>query len=66
MTRITIRRIRRHLPGRVLAALAIITALIVAPVTAAADARPGGSATATALTQAFQSSRHIPVGSPGS
>jgi hypothetical protein len=48
------------------AALAIITALIVAPVTAAADTRPGGSATATALTQAFQSSRHIPVGSPGS
>src|SRR5215469_8843304 len=60
MTRITIRRIRRRLPGRVLAALAIITGLILAPVTAAADTGPGGSATATALTQAFQSSRHIP------
>jgi hypothetical protein len=60
MTRITIGRIRRRLPGRVLGALAIITGLILAPVTAAADTGPGGSATATDLTQAFQSIRHIP------
>ena len=60
MTRIITRLIRRRLPGRVLAALAVGTALAVAPVAASADTGPGGSATAAALTQAFQSSRHIP------
>ena len=59
MTRTNARRIGRRLPGPVLAALAVIAALIVAPVTAAADAG-GGPAQATALTQAFQVARDIP------
>lgn len=59
MACINTRRIRRRLPGPVLAALAVITALTAAPVTAAANTGRS-SAQATALTQAFEAGRHIP------
>jgi PKD repeat protein len=52
------RRLRRRLPGPLLATLAVVTALI-APV--AASANTGTSpAQATALTQAFEAGLHIP------
>jgi len=59
MTRTNARRIGRRLPGPVLAALAVVAALTVAPATATADPG-GGPAQATALTQAFQVARDIP------
>jgi PKD repeat protein len=59
MTRISTPRMLRRLAGPGLAALAIITALTAAPVTAAAG--PGtGPAQAAALAHAFEAGRHIP------
>ena len=60
MARINARRIRRHLPGPVLAALAAISVLAVGPVTAAAASTATTvSPVPAALTQAFEAARHI-------
>jgi hypothetical protein len=58
MARINPRRIGRRLPGPVLAALAVITALTTAPTAAAASTGPS-PATPSALTQAFEAGRHF-------
>ena len=58
MARINARHIGRRLPGPVLAALAVITALTTAPTAAAASTGPS-PATASALTQAFEAGRHL-------
>ena len=75
MARINARRGWRHLPGPLLAALAVVT-LTAAPMTAAASTTPATAAattgpataaastspaTAAALTQAFEAGRHIPA-----
>jgi hypothetical protein len=61
MARIDVRRIRRHLPGPVLAVLAAISVLAVGPVTAAtASTVTNASPVPAALTQAFETARHIP------
>jgi PKD repeat protein len=61
MVRINARRIRRHLPGPVLAALAAISVLAIGPVTAAAASTVTTvSPVPAALTQAFEATRHIP------
>ena len=59
MARMSARRIWRRLPGPVLAALAVITALTAAPVAAAASTGTS-PATAAALTRAFEAGRHVP------
>ena len=58
MARINARHIGRRLPGPVLAALAVITALTTAPTVAAASTGPS-PATPSALTQAFEAGRHF-------
>lgn len=61
MARINARRIRQHLPGPVLAALAAISVLTVGPVMAAtASTVTTASPVPAALTQAFETARHIP------
>jgi PKD repeat protein len=62
MARINARRSWRRLPGPLLAALAVVTALTAAPMTAAASTGP---ATPAALTQAFEAGRHIPASAMG-
>ena len=59
MARMSARRSWRRLPGPVLAALAVITALTAAPVAAAASTGTS-PATAAALTRAFEAGRHVP------
>ena len=53
------RRLRRRLPGPVLAALAAVTVLTAVPVTAAAGTGPS-PAPVTALTRAFEAARGLP------
>jgi hypothetical protein len=68
MARFSARRCWRRLPGPGLAALAVITALTAAPVTAVASTGTGtgtSPATAAALTQAFAAGRPIPVSALG-
>jgi hypothetical protein len=61
MARINVGRIRRHLSGLTLAALAAISVLTAGPVTAAAASTTTTvSAVPAALTQAFETARHIP------
>jgi PKD repeat protein len=60
MTRTNTRRIRRCIPGPVLAVLAVLAALTIGPVTSSAASTGTSTAPAAALTQAFETARHIP------